>query len=319
MDEKQFDFLPIKRKVDCPIIDIHTHTRELDGYDEYIRSMDLFCIARAVVIAPREIAWDLKRAHPYRVEIAVTTPSHLLENPDLLAREGPKAVEDAVDNGCRIWKFWFAPRSRLIWKVHFGDARFIPMMEVMEKHNMAAIIHVSDPDIWFETRYADASVYGTKADQYVPLEDVLERHRGINFIGAHMAGYPEQLDFVGELLDRHPNYYVDTSATKWIVREISRQADEARAFFEKYRDRILFGTDNFVMPDRDTHLYNTRYWAHQLLWESDMDVESPIHDDDYGGKPVIRGINLPPDLLEDIYLNNACRLLPELFLDLMPK
>ncbi len=184
---------------------------------------------------------------------------------------------------------------------------------------MSAIIHVSDPDIWFETRYADSSAYGTKREQYVALETVLTRHPGISFIGAHMAGSPEDLDFAGSLLEKHPNYHVDTSATKWMVRELSKRPEETRAFFEKYRDRILFGSDNFVMPGRDTHLYNTRYWAHQILWESDKQVMSPIHDDDYGGKPMIRGTNLPPDILEDIYLNNACRLLPELFLDLAPK
>jgi predicted TIM-barrel fold metal-dependent hydrolase len=202
--------------------------------------------------------------------------------------------------------------------VHLDDPRLTPMMEAMEKHGMASIIHVSDPDIWFETRYTDIETYGTKADQYKPLEVVLRRHPGIKFIGAHMAGNPEHLDSVGDLLDKCPNYHVDTSATKWMVREISRQVDAARAFFVKYRRRILFGTDNFVRPDRDTHLYNTRYWAHQILWETGEHRESPIYDEDYGGRPVIRGLDLPADVLEDIYLKNACELLPELFSDLVP-
>ena len=319
MDEKEFDYPPIERKVNSPIIDIHTHTRVLDGFDEYIESMDLFCIAKAVVIATMDIAWELKRAHPYRIDTALMMPYHLLQDPGLLEKEGPETVEKALDNGCRIMKFWFAPRSRDRWEILFDDQRFIPMMEMMEKNNMSAIIHVSDPDIWFETRYADSLFYGTKADQYVPLETVLDRHPGINFIGAHIAGDPEHLDFVGNLLERHRNYYVDTSATKWVVRELSKKPDDTRAFFKKYRDRILFGTDNYVQPGRDTDFYNTRYQAHQILWETDMQAESPIHDDDFGGKPTIHGIDLPLDVLEDIYLNNACKLLPELFFDLAPK
>lgn len=319
MNEKKFDYLPVDRKVNCPIIDIHTHTRTFDGFDEYIRSMDYFCVAKAVVIAAADIAHDLKKAHPYRIEIALMTPFHLLEEPDRLASEGPGVVREAADYGCRIVKFWFAPRSRDRWPVLFDDPHLVPLMDEMEKQNMSAIVHVADPDIWFETRYTDSSIYGTKTRQYVPLENVLKRHPGINFIGAHLAGNPEHLDFVADLLDKYPNYYVDTSATKWIVREISKKPDEARAFFGKYRKRILFGTDNFVMPDRDTHLYNTRYWAHQTLWETDMQVQSPIHDDDFGGKPTIHGIDLPPDVLEDIYLKNACRLLPELFAELAPK
>lgn len=316
MEEKTFDYLPVRRKVNCPIIDIHTHTGVRDGFDEYIRSMDLFCVARAVVIAGIDIAFELKRAHPYRIDIALMTPWHLLENPDRLEKEGPDVVEKALDNGCRIIKFWFAPRSRDRWKIFFDDPRFIPVMQKMEENKMSAIIHVSDPDLWFKTVYSDTSKYGTKLEQYIPLENVLRRHRGITFIGAHMAGYPENLDFVANLLDNHPNYVVDTSATKWMVRELSKQVEATRSFFQKYRKRILFGTDNFVKPERDTHLYNTRYWAHQILWETDKVIESSIHDDDIGGKPMIHGINLPPDVLEDIYFNNAKRMFPELYGDL---
>ena len=68
----------------------------------------------------------------------------------------------------------------------------------------------------------------------------------------------------------------------------------------------------------DTHLYNTRYWAHQILWETGEQRESPIYDDDYGGRPVIHGLDLSADVLEGIYLRNACELLPELFSDLVP-
>ena len=318
MSERKFDYLPIKRKVGCPIIDIHTHTGVLDGFDEYIKSMDLFCVARAVVIAQRDIAYKLKRQYPYRVELAVFTPSEFLDDAKMLEKDGPSFIEEAVENGARIIKFWFAPRARDRWPVRLDDPAFIPMMEAMEKYDMGAIIHVSDPDIWFDTVYSDRSIYGTKEEQYIPLEMVLERHRKIKVIGAHMAGNPEHLDFVAALLDRHPNYYIDTSATKWIVREVSKQVEKARGFFRTYRDRILFGTDNFVRPDRDTHLYNTRYWAHQVLWESALDRQSPIHDDDYGGKPTIHGLDLPPDILQDIYFNNARTLFPELFSDIAP-
>ena len=36
------------------------------------------------------------------------------------------------------------------------------------------MVHVADPDVWFRTVYADAAKFGTKPDQYVGLERMLQ-------------------------------------------------------------------------------------------------------------------------------------------------
>ena len=64
-----------------------------------------------------------------------------------------------------------------------------------------------------------------------------------------MGGDPEHLDHLAELLTRYPNLYLDTSATKWIVRELGKQQEAAREFFRRWADRICFGTDQVVLKD----------------------------------------------------------------------
>src|SRR5207237_911435 len=71
------------------------------------------------------------------------------------------------------------------------------------------------------------------------------------WIGAHMGGWPEDLAFLDGLLTRHANLYLDTSATKWVVRELGKQPrDRVRGFFLKWQGRLLFGSDSVVLEDQ---------------------------------------------------------------------
>ena len=55
-----------------------------------------------------------------------------------------------------------------------------------------------------------------------------------------MSGILRTLPYVSELLDRHPNMHVEIGAR---IGELGRQPRTSRKFFDKYQDRILFGTD----------------------------------------------------------------------------
>src|SRR5215475_211947 len=115
-----------------------------------------------------------------------------------------------------------------------------------------------------------------------------------------MGGWPEDLDFLDGMLARHPNLHLDTSATKWQVRELSKHPRESVvAFFTKWKGRIFFGSDivtsedhlapkkeNPAHPKADQanspesafELYASRYWAMRTLLETGYDDESPIAD-----------------------------------------
>src|SRR5690606_38233557 len=117
---------------------------------------------------------------------------------------------------------------------------------------MIFMVHVADPDTWFATKYADASIYGTKRQQYEPLEALLDRFTQ-PWIAAHMGGWPEDLALLTDLLNRHDNLYLDTSATKWIVREVSKHSrDELIAFLTRFKGRIMFGSDIVTADDHLT-------------------------------------------------------------------
>ena len=68
------------------------------------------------------------------------------------------------------------------------------------------------------------------------------KHPNTTFIAAHFGFHANDLDRLGQLLDRLPNVYTETGA---IIEELARQPRAARAFFVKYQDRILFGKDTY--------------------------------------------------------------------------
>jgi hypothetical protein len=147
-------------------------------------------------------------------------------------------------------------------------------------------------------------------------------------MGAHMGGSLENVDALARRLEKYPHYILDSSATRWIVRAVAEQSAEAvRNFIIAFQDRILFGSDNVALMNRDFDHFASRYWAHQMLWESDYNGESNIDDPDAGkgfnpktgefdlaradNLPRLKGLNLPPEVLQKLYRSNAERLLPK--------
>jgi Amidohydrolase len=304
---------PPPRAVACPILDVHTHMTEPATNHELIDAARRYGVTRLVALAPLDAGLALQRRHPDMISVAaralVQAPAGARPRP-----ADPRPIEErtlemiprAAAHGVQLIKFWFAPRIRDRLDFLFDSPRLDRVFQAIAAHGLGVLVHVSDPDRWFERKY-DPAKYGRKADQYPMLEHRLRQFPTVPFISAHMGGDPEHLDHLADLLTRYPNLYLDTSATKWIVRELGRQRDAARDFFRRWADRICFGTDQVVLEGSDPVRYLVRYWVHQMFWETDLVCPSPIPDPDADGTPMLRGLDLPADVLEQIYWKTAER------------
>jgi len=303
--------VPPPSKVAVPIIDVHTHAFPDRPTHELVEAARAYGVERLVALASLEQSVEVRGQFPELVLPGPMLDYTHWQDADRFAADNVAIVREAARAGAPLIKLWFAPRFHDRIPMKLDDPRLDPVFEEIERQGLAVLVHVSDPDIWFAKYYTDTARYGTKADQYPPLEHRLERHPGIVFISAHMGGDPEHLDHLAELMDRYPNYHVDTSATKWIVRELGRKPAEARDFFQAYADRILFGTDQVVFraEDAEPHRYHVRYWVHRVFWETDIRAHSPIPDSDAEGEPELNGLDLPAPVLEKVYWANAVRLL----------
>jgi hypothetical protein len=123
-----------------------------------------------------------------------------------------------------------------------------------------------------------------------------------------MGGDPEHPDHLEALLQRYPNLLFDSSATKWQVREVSARRDAIRDLVCRYPERFLFGSDLVTRHGLPRDHYVSRYWCQRTLWESAWEGRSPIADPDFepeGETPMLRGLELPLDVLTRVYRENA--------------
>jgi predicted TIM-barrel fold metal-dependent hydrolase len=198
--------------------------------------------------------------------------------------------------------------------IKIDDPRFDPMWEACGALGLPVAIHISDPTAFFlpidryNERYEelqahpDWSFHGkdfpSDADLRAARDRVLARHPKTTFIGLHVGHSSEDLGAAAQALDRSPNFHVEIAAR---IGELGRQPRRSRWFFDRYQDRILFGTDGV-----EDELY-----PHYFRF---LETEDEYFD--YGPGPVpgqgrwhISGIGLPDGVLRKVYTENAVRLL----------
>jgi predicted TIM-barrel fold metal-dependent hydrolase len=198
------------------------------------------------------------------------------------------------------------------------DARLRPIWNRCGELGLPVLIHVSDP--WGFFLPADEknehyptlrefpawSFYGSffsKRELLDQRDRLVAHHPGTKFLLAHVANNPEDLEYVGRLLDSYPNAFVDLSAR---IDELGRQPYTARDFFLKYPDRILFGVDMPITPE----IYRCYF---RLLETRDEYFDYPDYIGRWGKtRWRIYGLNLPDEVLRKIYYENAATLFPAL-------
>jgi len=330
-----------------PIIDVHTHIHGARAAAIYKRACELYGVGRTYSQTHFDHLDEVKDVLGDMVRF-IAVPDWRSSDRAFTHGEGfLTRIEQFHARGARIVKFWAAPRGIDYGRevgdpslLHLDSPMRIRAMELASELGMMFMTHVGDPDTWFATKYADRSIYGTKESQYAPLEELLDRFRQ-PWIAAHFGGSPEDMDFIAGLLERHPNLYIDTSAAKWMIRELSKYPRASIVeFLNRFQGRVLFGSDivtsdehldsgpkdhELMMrasgPDEAFDLYASRYWALRVLWEMDYIGESPIADPDLAmvepdrfndmSAPMLNGHAMPEHLLNALYVGAAEALLDE--------
>jgi predicted TIM-barrel fold metal-dependent hydrolase len=209
--------------------------------------------------------------------------------------------------------------------VKIDDPRFDPMWEACGALNMPVAIHVSDPEAFFLAtdgtnerfeelnNHPDWSFHGKDFPSNRELLEARNRmfakHPKTQFIVLHVGNDAENLPYVSECMDRFPNMTVEMAAR---VGELGRQPRQSRKFFDKYQDRILFGTD--AVPngtDTPQQIYGDELYQ---IYYRFLETEDEYFD--YAPAPIppqgrwqIYGIGLPDGILKKVYHDNAARLL----------
>jgi len=278
----------------------------------------------------RDAVARFDQAHPGRF-YTFTEPSYeRFMDPDY-PRIQEQAIQEAHAAGARGLKLLKTLGLFLRENITSGtlvkvdDPRFDPMWDACGQLGMPVGIHVSDPVAFFNPtdrfneryeelhNHPDWSFHDGDFPSNAELLDarnrVMARHPKTQFLVLHVGNFAEDLADVSECLDRYPNMTVDIAAR---VGELGRQPRMARKFFDKYQDRILFGTD--ATPHGRE--FPQQYFCDELYEIYFRFLETEDEYFDYApasvppqGRWRIYGIGLPDSVLSKVYYRNAARLL----------
>lgn len=302
--------------------------------EELIAALDGAGIAATVALDGGHgdsLAAEIKRLqlpHPDRVAVfANIDDGTLSQRGDFGVVEADRLAASvrAGARGLKVWKtLGLTLRDVDGNLIGLDDDRLSPLWNAAAELKVPVLMHFADPAAFFEPltfanerwlelqRHPDWHFYPPRRtgdrgsarppsfeELHAQFATLIGRHPATTFIGAHMASSAEDLGRLANLLDAHPNLFVDTSAR---LNELGRQPFTSREFLVRFQDRVLFGTDSG--PDVENCRLYYQYLETRAEYVPYSQSESP-----HQGNWRIYGVDLPDDALRKIYSENALRLI----------
>jgi len=308
-------------KARYPIIDVHSHDyAPTDAQvDQWVRTMDDVGVEKIIILSGYTGArFDTALAkfgkHPKRFIVWCGIDfSGLREGsfgPAALAelerchKAGATGVGELSDKGRGLGS------TSNTFGIHIDDARMDAILEKCADLRMPVNIHVGEDKWMYEPM--DASNDGlmnawkwrvTNAPGILQHDEVVaslgravEKHPRTTFIACHLANCCSELDRFGALLDKYPNLYGDIGARFAELAPIPRAVSR---FFQKYQDRICYGTD--FNPEPQTYRITFR------LLETDDEHFYDAYFRKYHW--AAHAFALPDEVLKKVYRENASKFL----------
>ncbi len=296
-------------KVNGIVIDFHTHLLANRHAPVWFEAAEHYGIDCFVTMSPLEEALSLARNYPGRLQF-ITIPHW----PNMTLDDWLRRLEMFYNIGSRIIKFHMAPGTMDRTGLRLDSPVIRRVMNEAVSRGMMIMTHVGDPDTWYNGKYTDTAKFGTREEHYRLWTDAMESVKSHPWLGAHMGGNPEDLARLQDILDRFPNLSLDISATRWMVREVSKRRDATRDFIIRNQDRLVFGSDQVSGDDRGFDFMASRFWCHRKLWETAYVDTTPILDPDLpvDQQPKLAGLALPDEVLQKLYHDNGVKLLARL-------
>jgi predicted TIM-barrel fold metal-dependent hydrolase len=309
-------------KARFPVIDVHCHdyAKTDEEIEHWVEIMDTVGIETTVIMTYAtgerfDAILTRYRQHPNRFSVWCGIDFTGYDQPgygpaavaelERCFQAGAEGVGELGDKGKGL--FYGEPKA---WGMHIDDPRMDPLLEKCADLGLPVNIHVADP-IWMyepmdEHNDGLMNAYRWRLDNQKDiighagmintLEHAVQKHPRTTFIASHFANCCYDLAKLGALLDRYPNLYADVSARFAETATIPRYAGQ---FYERYQDRLLYGTDmgynvemyrtTFrILETEDEHFYAWNLFSYH--W--------PLH-----------GLGLSDEVLQKVYADNARKLL----------
>ena len=306
-----------------PVIDMHSHSypENPEQVATWVRNMDSVGVDQTVVMTYQTgDAFDslvrVYKQYPGRFILFCGFDYTGYDEPgygpaavaelERCVRMGARGVGELGDKGQGLLYSQPTPA----YGMHIDDARMNSLIDKCGELGVPISIHVAEP-IWmyapmdstndglmnaYTWRLDDQPDIPDHAGMVKTLENAVRDHPGTTFIACHYANCSYDLTILGKLLDQYPNLYADNAARYAETATIPRYV---ASFYDKYQDRLVFGTDLGIEPE----VYRTLFRILESSDEHFYDLER------FGYHWALNGYGLPDEVLRKVYRTNALNLL----------
>jgi predicted TIM-barrel fold metal-dependent hydrolase len=303
-----------------PAIDSHVHVeaKTPEELREWVDTMDEVGIEKSVILTGvngeefNALAALYTDNYPDRFVLFCGIDKTGIDRPDYSERavtelerccqKGARGVGEISDKGYGITGDAALAQEK---RLHPDDVRLDEVWQKCAELKMPVSLHVADhPSCWtpldvYQERspdYQHFNKYGKNVSSHQQLITIrnltLSKHPDTIFVACHLGNQGHDLPGLSRDMDQYPNLYVDTSARDY---ELGRTPRAASKFLQKYRDRVVFGTDQ----GRKDGMYRM-HW--RLLESADEYMVGRVGWRYYG-------LALKESTLEAIYRNTASQIL----------
>jgi len=202
------------------------------------------------------------------------------------------------------------PQDYKLYDLPVSDDFFDAFFKAAEGDGTHILWHAADPETFWDIDripkhfiergwfYGDGT-YPSYERIYEDIYAVLKKHPLLNVTFAHfffLSEHPEKLE---KIFESYKNLTIDITPGTEMYESFNAQPEFYKAFFEKYSDRILFGTDT-SFPGNGNNLHDSVYRA-----IATTDKEIPIN------RGVFKGIGVKDEAVKRIFSGNFERCVSE--------
>lgn len=250
------------------------------------------------------------------------------------ADQAIEQIRSGIREGAVAVKIW----KNFGMELHDSGGRFImaddpaldPVYEYLSGEEIPLLAHLGEPkncwlpaeemtvlsDRTYFSNYPQYHMYKqpnfpTYEEQLQARDRVLQKHPGLQFIGAHLASLEWSVDALAEWLNNHPGCGVDMAERVChLQHQASQDPHKVREFMICYQDRLIYGSDH--IDDGDKSPAKTQE-AIRAKWRNEFRFfsEDGVQHSSIVAKP-FKGLGLKKEILLKLFRMNALSYYPRL-------
>jgi predicted TIM-barrel fold metal-dependent hydrolase len=265
-------------KQDIKKIDVHSHfSYDRDYFPSFFEEWNMQGVLVDVAIANSS---EIRRSWNEYVVLAQTRPDVFwlcssligvgIDAPEFAEKEIARLTLE-IEQGAKMVKVW--KNFGMVTKdtsgnfIQIDDPRLQPIWDFLKEKGIPVMAHIGEPvQAWRPLDDPNNPHYGYykghpeyhafKHPEIPTYETIIsardhwiENNPDLQILCAHMGSMSHDVDMIADRLDKFSNMFVEPAARFGDL--AGQDSKKVRTFFEKYQNRIMFGTDygNAAMQD----------------------------------------------------------------------